>query len=424
LGGKLFKMNRFHPKGSPQYINRLNKIRILNIIREKGQISRAEISKVSSISAPTVTRIVDSLINEEGLVHEIGVGESSGGRRPTLVEFSGQDNFVIGIDLGTTHINGVLANLNAETIIEVRCETHLEEGFESIINRTSDIICELRGHHDAKDKKVLGVGLAVPGLINRSENIIEISPDLHWEYVDLKKILREKCDLSLKFDNVTRVMALGELWFGVGRTFKYFIVINIGYGIGAGIIIDGKPLYGPFGMAGEFGHMTMDKDSEEKCECGNFGCLEALASGHAIAGRAISEIKAGSMSVLKDKVNGNLDSINTKMVAEAARHGDQLSQRIFNEAVDYLGTGIASMINLISPQIVLIGGGVAQAEDLIFERVKNIAAKRTIQTRSRNVKIQPVTFGQNAATKGAVALILNEALNLNFLDNALPRETS
>jgi len=105
-------MNKSHPKGSPQFINRMNKIRILNIIRENGQISRAEISKISNISAPTVTRIVDSLINDEGLVQEIGIGESSGGRRPTLVEFSGQDNYVIGIDLGTTHIDGVLANLN------------------------------------------------------------------------------------------------------------------------------------------------------------------------------------------------------------------------------------------------------------------------------------------------------------------------
>jgi len=417
-------MNKFRPKGSPQFINRLNKIRILNIIRENGQISRAEISKISNISAPTVTRIVDSLINDEGLVQEIGVGESSGGRRPTLVEFSGQDNFVIGIDLGTTHIDGVLANLNAETITEIQCETHLEEGFESIINRTSDIICDLRGHPEVKGKKVLGVGLAVPGLINRSENIIEISPDLSWEYVDLKKIFREKCDLPLKFDNVTRVMALGELWYGVGRDSKYFIVINIGYGIGAGIIIEGKPLYGPYGMAGEFGHMTMDKDSDVKCACGNFGCLEALASGHAIADRAIHEIEAGQQSILLDKINGNLKQINTKMVADAARNGDQLSQKIFDQAVDYLGSGIASLINLISPQMVLIGGGVAQAEDLIFDKVRKIARERTVQTRSRNVKIQPVTFGQNAATKGAVALILNEALNLNVLDEALVLQAS
>ncbi len=417
-------MNGFNPKGSPQYINRLNKIRILNIIREMGQTSRAEISKTSGISAPTVTRIVDNLIYEEGLVYEVGVGRSSGGRRPTLVEFSGYDNFVIGVDLGTTHIHGVLANLNAETIAEIKCETKIEEGFKNIIDRLTDVICKLRDHQKVKGRKVLGVGLAVPGLINRRDNIIEVSPDLHWEYVDLKKILYDKCDLPLKFDNVTRVMALGELWYGVGRKTKYFCVINIGYGIGAGIVINGKPLYGPFGMAGEFGHMTIDKDIRVQCECGNYGCLEALSSGNAIAKRAIREIKGGTSSILNNMNNGDIDKIDAKMVAEAARKGDQLSQKIFNDAVEYLGAAVSSLVNLISPEIVLLGGGVSQASDLLFDRLKTIMTNRTIMTRTRKIKIIPVTFGQNAATKGAVALVLNEVLNLNYPNDTLGTKTS
>jgi glucokinase-like ROK family protein len=417
-------MSETHPKGSPQYINKLNKIRILNIIRERGHISRADISKHSGISAPSVTRIVDGLIHDEGLVQEIGIGKSSGGRRPTLVEFSGQDNFVIGVDLGSTHINGVLANLNAKTINEIRFDTHTEEGFESITDRVSDIINGLVQHPKVRGKKVLGVGIAVPGLVNKSDNIIELSPDLHWEYVDLLKNLHEKCELPIKLDNVTRVMALGELWYGVGREVKYFCVVNLGYGIGAGIVIDGKPLYGPYGMAGEFGHMTMDKDSEIKCECGNYGCLEALASGHAIAARAIAEIPKNNNSLLRESVNGDLTKIDAKLVAEAAKSGDPLSQKIFDEAVDYLGSAIASMINLVSPQMVLIGGGVAQAEDLIFNRIRKITSERTIQTRTRNVVIQPATFGENAATKGAVALILSEVLNLKYLDEVPVREAS
>jgi predicted NBD/HSP70 family sugar kinase len=268
------------------------------------------------------------------------------------------------------------------------------------------------------------VGIAVPGLVNKSDNIIELSPDLHWEYVDLLKNLHEKCELPIKLDNVTRVMALGELWYGVGREVKYFCVVNLGYGIGAGIVIDGKPLYGPYGMAGEFGHMTMDKDSEIKCECGNYGCLEALASGHAIAARAIAEIPKNNNSLLRESVNGDLTKIDAKLVAEAAKSGDPLSQKIFDEAVDYLGSAIASMINLVSPQMVLIGGGVAQAEDLIFNRIRKITSERTIQTRTRNVVIQPATFGENAATKGAVALILSEVLNLKYLDEVPVREAS
>jgi glucokinase-like ROK family protein len=405
-----------HPKGSPQYINKLNKIRILHIIRERNKISRADIAKISGISAPTVTRIVDSLIKDTGLIHEVGIGVSSGGRRPTLVELSNYDNYVIGIDLGTTHIDGVLANLYGETIVDIRCETIIQEGSENIFEKLSNIICELQNHPKAGGKRILGVGLAVPGLINRYENIIEVSPDLHWESVDLEKILSQKCDLPLKFDNVTRVMALGELWYGIGDVAKHFAVINIGYGIGAGIVIDGKLLYGPFGMAGEFGHIIMDKDSKIRCECGNYGCLEALASGHAIAQRAGNAISSGEKSILMDMVNNDISKIDTKLIAEAARKGDNLSKRIFDEAVDYLGTGVSSLINLISPEMVLIGGGVSQAEDLIFDKVKDIVKRRTIKTRTRNIVIKPVSFGVNAATKGAVALILNEVLNLNYLN--------
>ena len=405
------------PKGSPQYINRLNKIKILNSIRKNGQISRADLVKQTGISAPTVTRVVEDLINKEKLVKDVGIGISSGGRRPTLVEFAALDNFVIGIDLGTTHIDGVLANLNAEIIAETQVETHAEDGLEAIMLRTADIISKLRKNSLLKGKNIFGVGMAVAGLINRAKNIVEFSPDFHWENVDITKTLSSKCKLPIKFDNVTRVMALGELTYGVGQKVNNFIVVNIGYGIGAGIIIDGQPLYGQYGMAGEFGHMIIDKNSTCKCECGNYGCLEALASGRAIACKFINEIKNGADSILKKKYRRNPKGINAEVIADAARHGDKLAKLVFDEAVDHLGQAVASLVNLTSPEVILIGGGVAQAEDLIFDRLRQYVNSKTLRTKSRRVQIIPVTFGMKAATKGAVALILNDVLQLNHLVN-------
>ena len=408
-------MNNNNLKGSPQYINKLNKIKILNVIRELGQISRADLVKSTGISAPTVTRIVDSLIREEGLVKEIGIGQSSGGRKPTLIEFAGLESFVIGIDLGTTHIDGVLTNLNAETITEIKVETRAEDGFEKIMNRTADVIQQLQKHSSVKNKKIFGVGMAVAGLINKEENVVEFSPDFHWQNVDIKKTLKSKCNLPIKFDNVTRVMALGELWYGVGQKVNNFVVINIGYGIGAGIIIDGKPLFGEYGMAGEFGHMIMDKHSSHKCECGNYGCLEALASGRAIELRVKQEIGNGRDSILKDIINSNQNNITALTVAEAARNGDKLCKEIFDDAVENLGFGIASLVNLTSPGVVLIGGGVAQSKDLILDKISDIVGNCTLRTKSRKVQIQPVSFGIKAASKGAVALILNEVLKLDHM---------
>ncbi len=412
-------MRHFEQKGNSQYINKINKIRILNLIREKGPLSRADIAKQSGISAPTVTRIAESLIKEEGLIKEVGIGISTGGRKPTLLEFAANDSLVLGIDLGTTHIDGVLANLNAESIAEIVIETKIDEGFEKIMDRIANLISQLSNHPKVQGKKIFGVGLAVAGLINRYQNVIEFSPDFHWEDVDIKKTLNEKFNFEIKFDNVTRVMALGELWYGIGQQVKNFIVINIGYGIGAGIIINGQPLYGSFGLAGEFGHMIMDKDSKMRCECGSFGCLESLASGRAIAQSALQQITDGRISVLKEKVNGDLLKITTKMVAEAARNGDQLSKEIFENAVEYLGISITNLINLLTPEVILIGGGVAQADDLLFAKIQEIVNKRALRTRSRKILLKPVTFGMKAASKGAVALILNEVLNLEFSKNSL-----
>jgi glucokinase-like ROK family protein len=398
-----------HPKGSPQYINKLNKIKILNLIRENGPISRADAAKHSGISAPTVTRIVDSLI-QENLVHEIGTGVSRGGRRPTLLEFSGNDNLVIGIDLGTTHIYGVLSNFAAETVAEIKCDTHIDEDFLHIMDRTAGVICELRNHRSVKGKKIFGVGLAVAGLINRWKNIIEYSPDFHWKNADVVKALSAKCELPIIFDNVTRVMALGELWYGIGNKVKNFIVVNIGYGIGAGIIINGKPLYGPKGMAGEFGHITLDKDSDLQCECGNLGCLEALASGRAIAFIAQRELKRGVKSKLS-----NITDITAEHVALAAKAGDAVAQNIFNQATEYLSIGIASLVNLISPQAVLLGGGVSQAGELLFEPLKKMVFSRILNPNTTDLVIQPVTYGIKAAAMGSLALILHEVLNLNHI---------
>jgi len=402
------------PKGNSQYINKLNKIKILNIIRENGKISRAEISRKSEISAPTVTRIVNTLIQDEGLVREVGDGESSGGRPPKLIEFAGDDNFVIGVDLGTTHIYGVLSNLNAKIVAKVKQETHVEDGFEKVIERTANIICELQNHPTVKKKKIFGIGMAVAGLIDRKKAIVEYSPDFHWENANIVKYLRQKCGLPIIFDNVTRVMGLGELWYGIGKEIKNFIIINIGYGIGASVINEGRPIYGYRGMAGEFGHVILDRDSKYKCECGNYGCLEALASGRAIALKAREGLEGKAKSILVDMVNGDLSKITTEMVANAARQGDPFASKIFYDSAQYIGIGVAGLVNLFNPQAVVIGGGVSQAGELLFDVVRETVNQRALKNITKDLIIIPATFGLNAAVMGSVALILNEILHLDY----------
>jgi glucokinase-like ROK family protein len=397
--------------GSARFINRLNKIKILDLVRTTENLSRADIAKTSGLSAPTVSRIVEALVRE-GLIREVGEGVSQGGRRPILLKFSDQGNFIIGIDLGTTHIYGVLSDFEGKIAAEIRRPTQVEKGFGSVMKRTSEVIEELLAHPLGREKRVYGIGLAVAGLINRSRNVVEFSPDFHWHNVDVVEALGPAHGLPVIFDNVTRVMALGEMWFGLGKQFRNLICVNVGHGIGAGIIIDGKPLLGPLGMAGEFGHVTLEKDSGALCECGNRGCLEALASGSAIARIARARLSEAGADILRDACGGDPAKLTTEMVANAAQRGDRLAFEIFDTAVEYLGIGIAGLINVFSPEAVVIGGGVAQSGSILFDKIRRTVNVRALNKIASGVVIRPATFGIRAAVMGAVSLVLGHVLSL------------
>ncbi|MEE9463009.1 MAG: ROK family transcriptional regulator [Bacteroidales bacterium] len=404
-----------HPKADALFINKLNKIKVLGLIRETGPVSRADIVKRTGLSAPTVTRIVDGLIHDEKLVAEVGMGSSSGGRPPLLVKFNSEQNYVIGIDLGATFTRGALSNLDGKFINEIKIPTKLESGFDAIMEDLSDLIHRLsNGNSKVKKQRIFGVGIAVAGLINRRKNLVEYSPDFDWYNVDIANALGKSIEFPVIFDNVTRLMALGGLSYGAGQKLQNFICVNVGYGIGAGIIVDGKLLMGADGFAGEFGHITVETDSDIQCSCKKYGCLEALASGKAIALIARSRIARGQSSLLVELCGGDVNKITAKMVADATRKGDELASNVFNRAMDYIGIGISSLVNIFNPELVTIGGGVSLAGDIFFDNIRKSVDRNIMQPTSREVEILPVTFGENAALMGAFALILQRVLNLDI----------
>ena len=409
------------PKGSAEYISRLNKIKILGLIREHGTISRADIVKLTALSAPTVSRIVKSLIAEEKLVSAIGMGDSSGGRPPVILKFKGDTSYVIGIDLGATTTRGVLSDLNGKFVEEIDLPTRLPDGPEEIIE---DVVRMIRKLAASKKKsansRIFGVGIAVAGLVDVQNEIIVYSPDFNWHNIDLIGYLHDKIEFPVIFDNVTRLMALGGFRFGNAIKSKNFICINVGYGIGAGIIVNGEMLSGRDGFAGEFGHITIDKDSDILCSCGKYGCLEALASGKAIAITAQSRLARGQQSLLLELSGGDINKVTAKMVADAAKRGDELSLNVFNKAVEYIGIGVADLVNLFNPELILIGGGVAMAGDLFFDTIEKVLHKHILQASARELPILPVAFGKNSALMGAFALVLNRILNLDMVSEKSP----
>lgn len=405
---------RHLPKGNAAYINKLNKVKVLDLIRRRESISRAEIVEESGLSAPTVTRIVEGLIRAEGLVREAGMGNSRGGRPPILIQLQNDANAVVGVDLGTTAIRGVLADLSAGILAEVETHTPVEAGSGKVMESVAEVVGRLLNTEPAKKRRIHGLGMAVAGLINSRTKMVEFSPDFDWEDVDIRQALNGRFDFPVIFDNVTRVMAMGELWYGKGSGYRDFVCVNVGYGIGAGIVTNRRPFEGAEGLAGEFGHITLEKDSPIQCKCGNYGCLEALASGRGIALAAQRALESGRESALRSECEGDLSLVTAKMVSRAADAGDELAHEVLIRAAGYVGIGIAALINLFNPQAVFIGGGVAQGSELFFSTVNEVVVKRVMPRHARAVEVFPVTHQLNAAVMGAVSLILDKVVNLEL----------
>lgn len=403
------------------YINKLNKIQVLQLIRESDQISRAEIVKQTKLSAPTVTRIVDNLI-DAGLVIMTGEGDSTGGRPPILLKFDGTDNFVIGVDLGSTSIRVALSDLNGIFISEIESTTNLEGGFDEIIGQSVDLINKLIIRSKKPISKILGIGMAVAGLINVKEGKVEYSPVFNWKDVHLKKEYEKLIDIPFIFDNVSRVTALGELYYGIGKKFKNFICVNLGYGIGAGIIIDGEPFYGSNGFTGELGHIILERDSEYIGKDGIRGCLEALSSGYGIAEIAKQKIKAGENTILSH-MNFSPHEISAEHIFNAASQGDRLSIEIIENSLRYLGQGIDLLIKLFNPNAIVLSGGLTRNGDYFFKKAEEYTLKNVFSPLKEQVQILPSSFNEDATLIGAFSLIISKVLNFEIDSKNLAART-
>jgi predicted NBD/HSP70 family sugar kinase len=373
------------------YINTANKIKVLDLIRSSEVISRAELSKRANLSAPTITRIVAGLVNRDRIVEEVGTGASSGGRPPELVRFAGSDKFVIGIDLGRTHLDAIISDLNARVATEIRIPTFAESGYEEVIGRTSLLIRDIVDRSGLPATRILGVGMAVAGLVDR--------PDVPYPMV---------------FDNVTRVMALGEVHFGIGQKYRDFVCINVGYGIGAGVVTGGQPFFGAHGMSGEFGHIVVDPGSPVRCLCGNQGCLEALASGRGISIAAQERLARGEKSALGAAYGADPASITARAVAEAASDGDTVATEVLTRAAEYLGLGIVNLVNLFDPEAIVIGGGVAEAGPVFLDTVRDVVSKRSLSSHARQLSVMKSSFGSRSAVMGAISLVLDRVLSFQM----------
>ena len=382
----------------------LNKSIVLNKIRTDGPISRALIAKETNLTPPTVSTIVKELLDAE-LIAESEQGESQGGRKPTMLVINSSRFYVIGLDTGPKTLRAVLVNLTGELAGKRSCDIPVNATSDELISFLIDTIHSLVEDH--RDKEVIGIGVGMHGVVDVKEGVGLFAPILGLKNIPIKAKLEKEFGVQVQADNDVRVMAFGEYWFEGHRGDHNMVTVNIGHGVGAGIVLNGKLFHGEHHLAGEIGHMTIDL-SGKPCSCGNNGCWQTLIAGPAIGEAAQEELSLGRASSLRELSGGNIESIDGQMVFEAANQGDSLAVEVLNKTGVFIGIGLTNLIHMLNPSKIIIGGGVSGASEFILPRIKETIGMRALTERAKNTEILTSSHGMYGTAMGAAALVLAE----------------
>ena len=308
---------------------------------------------------------------------------------------------VLAVDLGGTKIIAAIISDKGQVMAREYYLTLAEEGPQSVIDRILSAIDHILGSVNLDLSKLHSISLAAAGTIDLDKGLVTLSPNLPgWCNIPLRDIVKEKHRVDTFLINDASAAALGEHHFGVGRGVNNLVLLTLGTGIGGGIIINGELYSGPCGSAGEIGHATIDVNGP-RCGCGNVGCLEMLASGTAIAQEAVRRISQGERSSLTKIVDGKAGNITAKEVSLAAQNGDSLALEVISQAATYLGVAMVNLVNIFNPEMIIIGGGMAQMGDLLLNTARQVVKERAFPLSAQAVRIVTAQLGDNAGVLGA-----------------------
>ena len=399
--------------GQPELMKEINRARALDILREERIISRPLLAKRTGLSRATIALLIDDLLGF-GLVCERGLGNSSGGRPPVMLEFNPNAAQAVGARLRDHRWGIVLTDLDARVV------QHLDVPINDLSPRAAVAalhagVNQITSHVD-RSRLLPAIGIGTPGLVDMATGIVKTAVDVGWYDVPIREMIETDLQMRAFVANRSRVGALAELWHGRERNLENLIYISIGTGIAAGIVINGELLMGANSSAGEFGHITVLPDGP-LCRCGNRGCLQALVSGPAIANRAREQLRHNAHSRLLDLVEGHPERITPETVFAAAQEGDELSQQIVIDTATYLGIAVANLINLFNPELIVLGGPVGQNGQILLEPLRMEVQRRAMAYPLSATQIVTSTLGADAGAIGAAVLVLQHASTLFFETN-------
>jgi len=390
------------------YVRKLNTATVLHLLRTAAPISRAELAKQTGLNRSTVSSIVNQLL-ENDLARETELQREGVGRPGMSLTLNPNGGAAIGVELGVDFISVVLTDLLAQVRWRVYVDVDSELGQAAIVNQAEGIIDDVLAETAVSNLRVFGIGVGVPGLVDVQSGVIKLAPNLQWQDVPIKAMWQERFQLPVYVENEANAAALGEHYFGVAQETNDFIYLSAGVGLGGGIMLQGQLFRGSGGYAGEIGHMTINVDGAQ-CSCGRRGCWETVVGPRAVERLIRSQIREGADSLLTNMAQGNVETISFDQIVEAAQQGDGVAKTALQKVAISLGVGIANLVNVFNPEMIVLGGRLRLAAELITPTIIKTVQQNSLQHPLENVKFANSAHGAEACVMGAIALVMDNVL--------------
>ena len=381
-----------------------------HIRAEAGPVSRARLNDALDSSRGKISAEVGQLL-EAGLLAEEGFANSEGGRRSSLLVIPYSAGFIVGIDIGATSIEVALTTLGSELVAQKSELADVRDGPRPVIDRVKALLAELLEQNGARSQDVLAIGVGVPGPVEQASGLLTVPPIMPgWDRFSVRETFAGEYAAPVFLENDANVMALGEHWGGVAKGVDDMIFVKIGTGIGSGIIVGGRLHRGAQGCAGDFGHICVDPEGP-LCLCGNVGCLEAMAAAPAIVLEAEKCAREGEAPLLT-AVLQERGELSMKDVGEAARRGDYCALTTIRMSGRLIGQTLASVVNVLNPSMIVIGGGVSRLGHALLAEVRSAIYQRSLPLATRNLPIVMSELDDVAGVVGASVMAAKGVLSL------------
>ena len=392
-------------KATRQHTKTHNSQLVLKTIFQQGPISRADIARETQLTRTTVSDIVTKFIND-GLVEEVGHGPSVGGKPPILLSVVDTSRYLIGVDLADSEFRGSVVDLRGRIVHSLKMPVNDSNG-EAALELAYKLIDELVA---AATSPLLGIGIGTPGLMDARQGVVRSAVNLDWVDLPLRNLLEARYNLPVYIANDSQAAALGEYIFGRNQEVPNLILIKVGRGVSAGIVLNGQLHYGDGSGAGEIGHVRVMEDGEQ-CLCGNIGCLETVASSRAIIKRA-REIAQDNPDSLLHNFAATPEDINTNAVLQAFKAGDEAVGQIIEETGRYLSIAVANLIGVLNIHHIFIGGSIARFGEPLLDPIRQEIRHRSLTALASETQVESTNLDSNIVILGASALLLTNELGL------------